>query len=79
MISVITDFDKAYFPFSDGDVPRFNSYEVYISQPIRIARVPCHEIDFNARNNILTAKFLRQGYRYHELQKTFFKSLSPTL
>ena len=29
--------------------------------------------DFNARNIILTAKLLKQRYRYHNLQKTFSK------
>ena len=30
------------FPFLDGDVPRFTSYRVYISQLIRLARVSSH-------------------------------------
>ena len=29
--------------------------------------------DFNTRNKILTAKLLRQGYRYHKLRKAFSK------
>ena len=29
--------------------------------------------DFNARNKILTAKLLQQGYRYHKLRKPFSK------
>ena len=29
--------------------------------------------DINCRNKILTAKLLRQGYRYHKLRKTFSK------
>ena len=29
--------------------------------------------DFNTRNQILTASFLKQGYRYHKLRKTFPK------
>ena len=29
--------------------------------------------DFNARNENLTLKLLRQGYRYHKLRKTFSK------
>ena len=29
--------------------------------------------DFNCRNKALTAKLLRQGYRYHKLRKTFSK------
>ena len=30
-------------------------------------------LDFNARNKRLTAKLLKQGYRYHKLRKTFPK------
>ena len=32
-----------------------------------------HVTDFNARNKILTAKLLQQGYRYHKLRKAFSK------
>ena len=46
---------------------------VYISQLIRFARVSSHVADFNARNKILTAKLLQQGYCYHKLRKTFSK------
>ena len=48
------DSEKGNFPFSDGDVPRSTSYEVYISQLIRFARVSCHVADFNAHNKSLT-------------------------
>ena len=57
----------------DGDVPRRPSYGVYISQLIRFARVCSHVKDFNARNKCLTAKRLKQGYRYHKLRKAFSK------
>ena len=67
------DFDIVKFPFLDSDVPRSASYGVYISQLIRLARVSCHVDDFNTRNNVLTAKLLRQGYRYHKLRKAFSK------
>ena len=53
------------FPFLDGNVPRSASYGVYISQLIRFARVSSHVDDFSTRNKVLTAKLLRQGYRYH--------------
>ena len=34
----------------------------------------CNNVaDFNARNKCLTAKLLQQGYRYHNLRKTFSK------
>ena len=29
--------------------------------------------DFNNRNLFLTAKLLKQGYRYHKIRKAFFK------
>ena len=67
------DFDIVNFPFLYGDVPRSTSYGVYISQLIRFSRVSSHADDFNTRNKVLTAKLLRQGYRYHKLRKAFSK------
>ena len=66
------DFDIDNFPFLDGDVPRRPSYGVYISQLIRFARVCSHVYDFNTRSKCLTAKLLKQDYRYHKLRKVFF-------
>ena len=65
------DFDIVNFPFLA--VPRSTSYDVYISQLIRFARVSSHVDDFNTRNKVLTAKLLRQGYRYHKIRKAFSK------
>ena len=65
------DFDIVNFPFLDGDVPLSTSYRVYISQLIRFARVSSHVDDLNTRNKVLTAKLLRQGYRYHNIRKVF--------
>ena len=67
------DFDIVNFPFLDSNVPRRPSYGVYISQLIRFARVCSHVDDFNTRNKCLTAKLLKQGYRYHKLRKAFSK------
>ena len=66
------DFDIVNFPFLEGDVPRRTSYGVYISQ-IRFARASSNLNDFNYRNKALTAKLLRQGYRYFKLRKAFSK------
>ena len=60
-------FNIVNFPFLDGDVPRRPSYGVYVSQLIRFARVCSHVEDFNACKKCLTAKLLKQGYRYHKL------------
>ena len=65
------NFEIVYFPFLDGDVPR--SPSVYISQLIRFARVCSNVDDFNNRNLFLTAKLLKQGYRYHKIRKSFPK------
>ena len=71
------DFDIVNFPFLDGDVPRRTSYGVYISQFIRFARASSNVSDFNCRNKALTAKLLKQGYRYHKLRKAFSKFYCP--
>ena len=68
------DFDfEVNFPFLDGDVARHTSYGIYISQLIRFARASSNLNDFNNRNKALTAKLLRQGYRYFKLRKAFSK------
>ena len=64
------DFDIMNLPFLDGDVPRSTSYCVHISQLIRFARVSSRVDDFNTRNKVLTAKLLRQGYRYHKIHNS---------
>ena len=46
---------------------------LYISQLIRFARVCSNADDFNNRNLFLTAKLLKQGYRYHKIRKAFSK------
>ena len=67
------DFDIVNFSFLDGDVPSSTSYGVYISQLIRFSRLSSHVYDFNTRNKVLTAKLLRQVYRYHKIRKAFSK------
>ena len=44
-----------------------------MSQLIRFARASSYVADFNTRNKLLTQKFLKQGYRYYKLHKTFSK------
>ena len=60
------DFDVVNFPFLDGEVPRRISNGVYISQLIRFTRASSNVSDINCRNKALTAKLLKQGYRYHK-------------
>ena len=67
------NFEIVNFSFLDGDVPRYPSYGVYISQLIRFARVCSNVDDFNNRNLFLTAKLLKQGYRYHRIRQVFSK------
>ena len=72
------NFEIVNFPFLDGDVPRSPSYGVYISQLIRFARVCSNVDDFNNRNFFLTAKLLKQGFRYHKIRKAFLNSTTDT-
>ena len=66
---MILHFEIVNFPFLDGDVPCSPSYDIYISQLIPFARV-CSNVDnFNNSNLFLTAKLLKQGYRYHKIRK----------
>ena len=58
-------FDIVNFSFLDCEVLRSASYGFHISQLIRFATVSNHMTDFNAHIKILTAKFFKQGYRYH--------------
>ena len=67
------NFEIVNFPSLDGDVPCSPSYGVYISQLIRFARVCSNVDDFNNRNLFLTAKLLKQVYRYHKIRKAFSK------
>ena len=67
------DFDIDNFPFLNGDVPRCASNGVNISQLTRFARASSNLSDFNCRNKALTAKLLRQDYRYFKLRKAFSK------
>ena len=69
------DFDIVHFPFL-GDVPHSKSYDVYTSQLIRFAQMSSHVDEFNTRIEVLTAKFLKQGHRYHKCHKAFWKKLS---
>ena len=67
------DLDIVNFPFRDGDVPWRTSYGVYISQLVRFARASSNLCGFNCRNKALTAKLLRQGYRYFKLHRALSK------
>ena len=67
------NFEILNFPFLDGDVPCSLSYGVYISQLIRFVRVCSNVDDFNNRNSFLTAKLLKQGFRYYKIRKAFSK------
>ena len=45
------------FSFLDGDFPRLKSFDVYISQFIRSARVSSNDDSFNTRNRFRQHNF----------------------
>ena len=67
------DFDIVNFPFLDGDIPRRTSYGVYISQLLGLLESAIMLQTSTLEINVLTAKLLQQGYRYHKLRKIFSK------
>ena len=62
-------FPIVNFPLLSCDVPRLQSYCVYISQLVRYARCCTSVSDFHSKNLQITCKLLTQGYRYHKLRK----------
>ena len=62
------NFEIINSPFREGDVPRSPSHDVYISQLIRFSILCSNVSNFNNRNQFLTAKLLRQCYRFHKIQ-----------
>ena len=72
------DFEIVNFPFLGGDVPRRPSNGVYLNL-FRFDRASSHVNDFNNRTKFLTAKLLKQGYRYHKLRKAFPSFIVATL
>ena len=65
----MTDFDIVNFPIFRWRCSTSSFLRsIYLS-----AQVCSHVDDFNTRNKCLTAKLLKQGYRYHKLRKAFSK------
>ena len=76
------EFPKVNFPWLSGDGPRHPSYDIYISQLVRLARCCTNVLDFHSTILQITSKLLTQGYIYHKLRKTFgkfFRSYSELL
>ena len=48
-------------------------------QLIRFTRVYSNVSDFSCRKKALTAKLLKQGYRYHKLRKAFLSFIADTV
>ena len=73
------DFMKSISRENQADIiEAFNSTSRYLDdllniENIRFARASSNLNDFNHRNKALTAKLLRQGYRYFKLRKAFSK------
>ena len=65
-------------PLLGGDVPRSPSCEIYISQLICLASVRSNLSDFYMKKKLLTAKLLKQGYRYYKTRKYFLNSTTDT-
>ena len=49
------------------------NYNLWLKRGLRFARASSNLNDFNYRNKAITAKLLRQSYRYFKLRKAFSK------
>lgn len=56
------NFDIVNIPFLDSDISRSMSYDVFISQLIRFARVCCQVEEFNIRNLILAKNYVSKAF-----------------
>ena len=70
------NFEKLIFHFFADDVPR--SYDVYISQLIRFAKVCSNVNGFNNRNKVFTSKFIKQGSRAVDFMGLFLLFITDT-
>ena len=66
-------FEIINFPHMDSNIPSKPAYGVVISQLVRYQRVCCSYHSFVSRSHVLTARLLRQGYRYDRLCSTVKK------
>ena len=63
------NFEIVNFPLFDGDVPRSPSYGVCVLLECVIMLMTS-----TTKNLFLTAKLLKQGFRYHKFEKHFLNS-----
>ena len=66
------NFEIVNFPFLDGDVPRLLPM-VYIFLILFVLQESVLMLMTSTTEIILTAKLLKQGYRYHIIRKAFSK------
>ena len=69
------NFQIVNFPFLCGNIPKKQSYGVFISQIIRFSRVCMEYEDFVIECRILIRKLLKQGYK-KMMMKTYCDKLS---
>ena len=83
-VTTVLDFDKKYafdfpivnFPTLTGNIPIKSSYEVFVCELVRYARVCTYYADFKERVHILVKKLLKQYYTLKGLKKTWLKFCS---
>ena len=65
------DFDVISFPFLDGNIPKGQSYGVFISQLVRYARINCSFSRFIDYVKRLVQKLIQQDFDAAALRKRF--------
>ena len=68
------NFNIVNYPYMCSNIPARPTYNVYISQLIRINRI-CDKFNtFVKRHRLLTEKLIRQGFWYSKLCNSFKKN-----
>ena len=65
------DFDVTNFPFLDGNIPKGQSYGIFISQLVRYARINGSFSNFISDCKKLVSKLINQCFSAAALRKRF--------
>ena len=69
------NFRIVNFPFMSSNILAGPSYGIYISQSVRIGRISNTYDEFVKRHLIITSRFIKQGFRYTKLVKSFMLNI----
>ena len=67
------NFNIVNYPYMCSNIPTKPTYEVYVSQLVRISRICDNYVSFVQRHQLLTKILIKQGFWYSKLSVSFKK------